>query len=132
MSDPTNATPAEIAANEEAMKFINAQRALMDEKAFLQQELNSLESDVRKRLNALEGSPRFVKDNAELSKFIRDNLKFFYLEQENREENRVWVLRKMPGLKFEQQGGARNTRNRKARKSRKQRKQRKSRRTRRN
>jgi hypothetical protein len=128
MEDPTNATPAEIAANEEAMKFINAQRALMDEKVFLQQELNSLELDVRKRLNDLEGSPRFVKDNVELSKFIRDNLKFFYLEQ----ENGVWVLRKMPGLKFEQQGGARNTRNRKARKSRKQRKQRKSRRTRHN
>ena len=128
MSETNNATPVEIEENNKAMKFINDQRALVDETAFLQQELNSLESDVIKRLNDLEGSPRFVKDNAELSKFIRDNLKFFYLEQ----ENGVWVLRKMPGLKFEQQGGARNTRNRKARKSRKQRKQRKSRRTRRN
>jgi len=126
MEDPTNATPVEIEENNKAMKFINDQRALMDEKAFLQQELNSLKPDVRKRLNDLEGSPRFVKDNAELSKFIRDNLKFFYLEK----ENEVWVLRKMPDLKFEQQGGARNTRNRKARKSRKQRKQRKSRRSR--
>ena len=128
MEDPSNATPADRRANELQMAFINAQRAYNSDpatakaaaKALLKHEFNSLDSDVRKRLNALEGSPRFVKDDVELSKFIRDHLDFFYVEKN---ANGITVLRKRPELHIATQGGARKTK-------RKMRKGRKSRRTR--